>query len=659
MLTVTTSFVDGQLSIASDWDDNLVLSVDQGYVKVNGLDPIEGVVAAADVTGLSIRGGLLSKLIDASGTNGHLAISGVSVTMPRISEYVADLYEDTPLESQLMAAFDSGLLTEEDVARVTMGYVDADLLDRLAQVGVSQDLIDKGLEALEFFHPEFENPLDDFHAGQARQMLAATSENDDPVVYGTTGNDILNGGEGNQTFYGGQGSDQIDGGEGNDVIYGGSGNDFLDGGEGKSGFYSGPSDDDTMYGGDGFDTWADGGEGSDVFVQDGPNFDFVYPEPIVTISDPSVVESAASMTFTVTLNNSYSDIVSIPWSTADGSATAPNDYTASSGTLVFAVGETQRGISIPIINDTDNENDETLSVVLGTPTNATIGDGIGVGTIYDNDTPVGSMPSASISTAGNVEEGYGGAAFEITLSQAINKTVRVHYATGGGTAIAGTHYTSVSADVYFAPNETSKIVTVQWNDDDMYEGHLDAPYFFVTLSSPLNATIGTASGYAIIIDDDPLPTLSINDITVTEADPGQPVYATFTVSLSNPIALVVTATVVTGPGTALYLSDYSLPTSANLTIPAGQTSAQFSVAIVTNLVPEPTEYFYATITEANVVVSDSQGIAVIIDNDPLPALSISDVTVNEAVGQAQFFVTRTGAIDVPISVEWYTEEGSA
>lgn len=148
------AFVDGHLSVTSDWNDEIVVDVEQGFVKVNGLDPSIGPVAAAEVTGLSVRGGLLSPNIDVAGTSQKLAERGVSITIPRISENVAELYATTPLEDQLNTAFDSGLLTELDIAHVTLGRVDADLINRLSQAGISQDLIDKGLEALDFFHAE-------------------------------------------------------------------------------------------------------------------------------------------------------------------------------------------------------------------------------------------------------------------------------------------------------------------------------------------------------------------------------------------------------------------------------------------------------------------------------------------------------------------------
>jgi len=587
LLTVTAAFVDGELSVTSDWSDEIIVDVESGYVKVNGADPSIGPIAAADVTGLSVRGGLLTPNIDVSGTSRKLAERGVSIRIPRITEAVAELYATTPLQSQLDAAFVSGLLTQTDINQVTLGHVDVDLLDRLSQAGVSQELIDKGLEALDFFHAQ------DASEQASRQMVMSAS-NPNAVgrtIYGTCGNDVINGGEGGDTIYGGVGNDIIDGAEGNDTIYGGKGADSINGGEGN----------DTLYGGDGVDTFnPNGPEGTDTPVQEGTNEYDLCTEPVVAIDGTAVVENDGYANFAVRLNQYYDQSITVTWRTVNGTATSSGDFTGTTGgSLVISAGNLSGTISVPINNDSLDETDESFDVEITAVTNAELGDGLATCTIIDNDTPTGSMPTVSISLAGLDADGLvyesEGAPLTIMLSHAINKTVRVHYATTtSGTAIAGTHYNAVSYDLYFAPNQTSQQIGVATIDDLMYEGNVSSPYFFVALSSPLNALIGTSSGYAIITDDDPIPTLSINDVTVTEGDPGGPaVNATFTLSMTNPINVPIAVTLSIGPATALYSSDYSGSTTINVTIPSGQTFAQFSVPITADLTPEPTEFFYA------------------------------------------------------------------
>ena len=97
-------------------------------------------------------------------------------------------------------------------------------------------------------------------------------------------------------------------------------------------------------------------------------------------------------TFTVTLNAPSGRTVSVGYATADGTATAPADYVAATGTVSFAAGETTRTITVAVNGDLTDEIDETFAVNLTGPVNATIADAEGVGTITDDDAP----PSLSV-----------------------------------------------------------------------------------------------------------------------------------------------------------------------------------------------------------------------------------------------------------------------
>src|SRR5207244_3355751 len=76
----------------------------------------------------------------------------------------------------------------------------------------------------------------------------------------------------------------------------------------------------------------------------------------------------------------------VAYSTADGTALAGTDYTATSGTLTFAPGETIKTIVIQTVDDTAIEVSETFTVNLSNPTGGVISAGQGTGTILDNDT---------------------------------------------------------------------------------------------------------------------------------------------------------------------------------------------------------------------------------------------------------------------------------
>ena len=171
------------------------------------------------------------------------------------------------------------------------------------------------------------------------------------------------------------------------------------------------------------------------------------PPPSITITDVSVTEGntgTVNAVFTVTLSAASSQTVTVTYATANGTATAGSDYTATSGTLTIPAGSTTGTITVAVGGDTLAEGNETFFVNLGNPTNSTIADGQGQGTIINDDAP---PPTLSINDV-SVTEGNSGtvnAVFTVTLSSASSQTVTVTYATANGTATAGSDYTAIAA----------------------------------------------------------------------------------------------------------------------------------------------------------------------------------------------------------------------
>lgn len=108
-----------------------------------------------------------------------------------------------------------------------------------------------------------------------------------------------------------------------------------------------------------------------------------------------------TMNFTVNLSAASSDAVTVKYATADGTATAGEDYVATSGTVTFAAGETSKTIAVTVLGDNVAEGVETFRLLLSSPTRATIADGTGVGTINDSGMSVASYVdshSAAVAT---------------------------------------------------------------------------------------------------------------------------------------------------------------------------------------------------------------------------------------------------------------------
>ena len=88
--------------------------------------------------------------------------------------------------------------------------------------------------------------------------------------------------------------------------------------------------------------------------------------PALSIGDASADEDAGSALFTVTLSAASDEVVTVAYETSDGTATAGDDYTSTRETLTFAAQTRSQTISVPVVNDTDDEEDETFTVTLST-----------------------------------------------------------------------------------------------------------------------------------------------------------------------------------------------------------------------------------------------------------------------------------------------------
>ena len=110
--------------------------------------------------------------------------------------------------------------------------------------------------------------------------------------------------------------------------------------------------------------------------------------PALTIADAKTAEGDREITFAVTLGAVSGLEVTVDWTTADGTAIADADYVATEGRLTFAPGQTEATLAVTVFNDALDEGDETLTVALSNPTNATIATSTATGTITDDDPSV-------------------------------------------------------------------------------------------------------------------------------------------------------------------------------------------------------------------------------------------------------------------------------
>ena len=381
--------------------------------------------------------------------------------------------------------------------------------------------------------------------------------------------------------------------------------------------------------------------------------------PTVSINDVAVNEDDGVATFTVSLSEVTTNVVTVVASTENFTAQAgAGDYVAKSQTLTFAAGETTKTFTVAILDDTEVEIDEAFQVSLSNVIGATVGDGQGFGTIMDNDVIEAVVPKLSIDNV-TVNEGDGLATFTVTLSDASAETVTVFASTKNFTAQAGSgDYISTSQKLTFEAGETSKTFTVVINDDTTVENDES---FMVNLSGATGAEVADSQGVGTILNDDMVmdvtPEVSINDVTVNEGD-GQ---AVFTVTLSEASSEAITVTASTKNYTAQAGQGDYVSTSQTLTFAAGETTKTFAVAINDDTLIESTEKFMVNLSGAT--IADGQGVCTIIDNDASTPtdlmLSISDAMVSEDDGLATFTVSLSDAATETVSVMASTKNFSA
>nr|WP_308683760.1 putative Ig domain-containing protein [Xanthomonas arboricola] len=286
---------------------------------------------------------------------------------------------------------------------------------------------------------------------------------------------------------------------------------------------------------------------------------------------------------------------------------------------------------------------------IGSPSSATA-------TIVNDDFPNASIAVAPSSVA---EDGAGNLIYTVTLDQAAPSAVSVAFSVGG-TATSGTDYAAVSSPLVINAGQTTGTITINPTADSTIEPDETV---VISLAAGSGYNVGSPNSATGTILNDDQPSLSINDVSVNEGNAGT-TNATFTVSLSQPAGTGgVSFDIATADGTATAGVDYVASSLTGQTIPAGSSSATFTVLVNGDTLSEPDETFFVNISNVTgASVADAQGQGTIVNDDALPALSIDDVSVNEGnsgTTTATFTVSLSAASGQTVSVNYATANGTA
>lgn len=260
-----------------------------------------------------------------------------------------------------------------------------------------------------------------------------------------------------------------------------------------------------------------------------------------------------------------------------------------------------------------------------------------------------SLPLLSIGDLARSEGNSGATVFAFTVNLSSTSTTPVSFSisTSDGTAGAGSgDYTPIQSAPYTIPAGSSGVtVEISAAGDALYEADED---FYVTIGAPGNAILGDSQGVATIVNDDAAPTLSVDDIQLTEGGSG-----IFTATLSTPSGLETRFSVSTAGDTALSGVDFKAIDSTSCSIPAGAIGVQIEVLSIDDSEDEPSETFRVILAApTHATLADAQGTGTIRDNDG-PEILVAPtgaLTTTEAGGKAAFTVTLNTQPSAEVSI---------
>ena len=381
--------------------------------------------------------------------------------------------------------------------------------------------------------------------------------------------------------------------------------------------------------------------------------------PELSIAPVSANENGGTIGFPVSLSLSSDVQITVNYATSPGTATA-SDFTAANGTMTFAHGVLSRTISVHLVPDTADEDNETFTVTLSSPTAAgpgsslpTLNPASAQGTIVDDDgAPLLSIDAA---TAEAEEDDESSIHFVVSLDPASAKVVSASWSTADITATAGSDYTAETGGMLtIARGDTSTTVSVDLLEDDVDE---PPETFTVTLSNPVNGKLSAAPSATGTILDDDLSTVSITAVS-TPVTEGSPAAFELSRGIDDDVDLVV---VLGGSKDDRFIAA-PLPESA--TIPSGASTT--TVSIATDVDEDKEDDGSVTVTiqaDDGYTIGTASATVAIQDDDVAFTLDLEGGgTVSEADGSATLSVTLTLSEESPtepITVQWATADGTA
>ena len=324
--------------------------------------------------------------------------------------------------------------------------------------------------------------------------------------------------------------------------------------------------------------------------------------PVLSVADASADEGG-TLAFQVTLDAAAAGDVTVDYATADGSATAGADYTATSGTLTFAAGETAKTVEVAALADADSEGDETLTLALSNASGATLGIASATGTVA-NVAPADTTPPAP--SAAEVDGHVATVTFDEDLAPASTQWFNFQW------TITGTGAQHHPDRAWIADKRTVKLQLAQ--NFPAVAGQT------VTLKYEPSDTLRDAAGnrVAYFLMEAKNLTLPVLTVTDARAEEGTDPTLDFSVRLNAAVETTVTVDYATADGTATAGEDYTA-TSGTLTFAPGETSKTVSVPVLDDSHDEGSETLALKLSNAQGArIGDGEATGTIVNSDAVP-----------------------------------------
>jgi len=378
-------------------------------------------------------------------------------------------------------------------------------------------------------------------------------------------------------------------------------------------------------------------------------------QPRLAVTAPVVLEGAGVAVFTVSLSEEAAADTEVSFSTVSDSAIAGRDFVALADSVTIEEGETSATVEIALRNDREREAAESFGLRVETPD---YGAGFARAALLDDDGP---LPTLSIERVERVERsGY--VDVTLRLSEAPTSDVTVGWRTVDGTAEgAQEDHDSNAGSVTFeggAAGDHTASVRVYVRDNS--DGEPDESWF-LELFNPVGASFGgrnhslRTAGW--ILDNDAAGGQQAIDVAAPVVVEGKG-EAVFTVSLSEAFAETTQVRFATVSGSARAGSDF-VKDKGKLTFHAGQTEATVAIDLKNDGKAEAGETFGLKVSGPRNLDLDGFGMASLLDDDGLPAISIEGTERIEVNGYQTVILRLSEASANEVTVDLHSVAGSA